>query len=39
MNGGCTEFVCQDEGAGVKRIKDGDVVAFPLEETYHLFVP
>lgn len=35
----CTEFACQDEGAGVERIKDCDVVALLLEESHHLLVP
>lgn len=39
MNNRCTKFVRKDEGTWVKSIKDGDVVVFPLEECYHLFVP
>lgn len=30
MNSRCTKFACHDEGTGVKGVKDGDVVAFPL---------
>lgn len=39
MKSRCTKFACQDEGTGVKSIKDGDVVALPLEESYYFFVP